>query len=203
MTMSTTRAQEGPYRGLSLFVLGAALVAPSAWTVWRIATIEFAFDDLWRPLTFSTAFLLVAITRGRVGPVNTLGRLTIAMAFLLALWSRFANFSRFVRYADSVLSFMPTASISLLAVAATICEVTLCAAMFIGFKTRWASAASAILLLMFATSMVISGLSQFEWAVYVLAAGAFVLATADATLFGVDSLLIRKDLPRPSPVATR
>ena len=44
---------------------------------------------------------------------------------------------------------------------------------------------------MFATSMVVSGLDQFEWAVYVLAAGAFVLATADATLFGVDAVLFR------------
>jgi uncharacterized membrane protein YphA (DoxX/SURF4 family) len=97
---------------------------------------------------------------------------------------------------------MPDASIPLLAVAATICEVSLCAAMFVGFKTRWASAASAVLLLMFATSMVVSGLSQFEWAVYVLSAGAFVLATADATLFSVDAILATKETARPSPVAT-
>lgn len=88
---------------------------------------------------------------------------------------------------------MPAASVAPLAVAATICEVTLCLAMLVGFKTRLASAASALLLLMFATSMVISGLNQSEWAVYVLAAGAFVLATADATLFGVDSLFVRKE----------
>ena len=50
------------YRRLSLFVLGAALVAQAAWTVWRIMTIGFAFIDLWRPLAFSTAFLLVALT---------------------------------------------------------------------------------------------------------------------------------------------
>jgi uncharacterized membrane protein YphA (DoxX/SURF4 family) len=94
-------------------------------------------------------------------------------------------------------------TVPLLAVAATICEVSLCAAMFIGFKTRWACAASAILLLMFATSMVVSGLSQFEWAVYVLAAGAFVLATADATLFGVDAMLSSTQRPRTSPASAR
>ena len=201
MTMSTMRDQREPYRRLSLFVLGAALIAQAVWTVWRIGTSGFSFADLWRPLAFSTAFLLVAVTRGDVRIVNVIGRVTIAIAFLLALWSRFSNFSGFVRYAESVLSFMPTSTVPLLAVAATICEVSLCAAMFIGFKTRWASAASAILLLIFATSMVASGLSQFEWAVYVLAAGAFVLATADATLFGVDAILFGKERQRTSPAS--
>ena len=199
--MSTARNREGSYRRLSLFVLAATLAAQGAWTVWRIATTGFSFDDLWRPLTFSTAFLLVAATRGEIRIINTIGRVTIAIAFLLALWSRLLNFSGFVRYAESVLSFMPTSTVPLLAVAATICEVSLCAAMFIGLKTRWASAASAILLLMFATSMVASGLSQFEWAVYVLAAGAFVLATADATLFGVDAILFSKERQRTSPAS--
>lgn len=202
MTISTTRDQGMSFRRFALLALGGALIAQAAWTTWRIATIGFSFADLWRPLAFSAAFLLVVVTRGNVRPFNALGRVTIAMAFLLALWSRFGNFPGFIRYAESVLSFMPTSSIPLLAVAATICEVSLCVAMLIGFKTRWASAASAVLLLMFATSMVASGLSQFEWAVYVLAAGAFVLATADATLFGVDAILLRKERPRTSPVAT-
>jgi uncharacterized membrane protein YphA (DoxX/SURF4 family) len=74
--------------------------------------------------------------------------------------------------------------------------------MLVGFKTRWASAASSVLLLMFATSMVLSGLDQFEWAVYVLAAGAFSLATADATMFGVDSLLGKEKEAWTSPVGT-
>jgi len=39
----------------------------------------------WRPLTFSTAFLLVAVTHGDNRLVNVVGRLTIAVAFLLAL----------------------------------------------------------------------------------------------------------------------
>ena len=89
-----------------------------------------------------------------------------------------------------------------LAVIASACEVALCAALFFGFKTRWASAGSAILLFMFASSMVMSGLSQFDWAVYVLATGAFTLATLDATLFSIDSILLRKEESWNSPVAT-
>jgi hypothetical protein len=55
---------------------------------------------------------------------------------------------------------------------------------------------------LFATSMVISGLSQFEWAVYVLAAGAFMLATVDATLLSIDSIMLQKKKSWNSRVAT-
>ena len=75
--------------------------------------------------------------------------------------------------------------------------------MLFGFKTRWASAGSAILLFMFATSMVLYGLSQFTWAVYVLAAGAFFLATVNATLLSIDSIMLVKEESWNSPVATR
>lgn len=189
-------------RRVSLVTLGVALVCQAIWIAWRMATIGFSFDELWRPLAFSIAFLLVLVTPGSARAVNALARVTIAIAFLLALWSRFDNFPGFIRYAASVLSFMPAGSVAPLAVAATICEVTLCVAMLVGFKTWLASAASSLLLLMFATSMVISGLDQFEWAVYVLAAGAFALTTTDATLFGVDSLLARKEKAWTSSVAT-
>src|SRR5262249_61659697 len=105
--------------------------------------------------------------------------------------------------AGQVLSFVPTSVVPMLAVIATACEVSLCAAMLFGFMTRWASGASGFLLFMFATSMVISGLSQFEWAVYVLAAGAFVLTTVDATILSIDSIVLRKEESWNSPVATR
>jgi uncharacterized membrane protein YphA (DoxX/SURF4 family) len=101
-----------------------------------------------------------------------------------------------------VLSFMPSNSVPFLALIATACEVSLCVAMFLGFKTRWASAGSAILLFMFATSMVVSGLSQFGWAVYVLAAGALTLTTVDATLLSIDSIALKKEESWKSPVAT-
>jgi hypothetical protein len=58
------------------------------------------------------------------------------------------------------------------------------------------------LLFMFASSMVISELSQFDWAVYVLAAGAFMLATVDATLLSIDSIVHGKEESWNSPVAT-
>jgi uncharacterized membrane protein YphA (DoxX/SURF4 family) len=187
---------------MQMIALAAALAAQIVWTIRQLMTVGFAVDALWRPLVFTTVFLLVAVTRGKARSINALGRVTIASAFLLALWNRFDNFSGFVRYAGRVLSFMPAAVVPFLAVIATACEVALCLAMFFGFKTRWASAGSAILLFMFATSMVISGLSQFDWAVYLLAAGAFMLATVDATLLSIDTIMFKKEESWNSPVAT-
>ena len=202
MTTIKGREQRHSYRMAALTALAVALAAQIVWTVWQVMTAGFAFDAFWRPLSFTTVFLLVALTRGGVRFINALGRVTIASAFLLALWNRFDDFSRFVRYAGSVLSFMPSNAVPILAVIASACEVALCGAMFFGVKTRWASASSAILLFMFASSMVISGLSQFEWAVYVLAAGAFMLAAVDATLFSIDSIMFKKEESWNSPVAT-
>jgi uncharacterized membrane protein YphA (DoxX/SURF4 family) len=202
MTITKKTEQRHPYRMPALIALAAALAAQIVWTVWQLMTAGFAFDVLWRPLAFTAVFLLVSVTRGTVRFINALGRVTIASAFLLALWSRFDNFLGFIRYAGRVLSFMPAAVVPLLAVIATAFEVSLCVAMLFGVKTRWASAGSAILLLMFATSMVISGLSQFDWAVYVLAAGAFMLATVDATLLSIDSIMPGKEESWNSPVAT-
>jgi uncharacterized membrane protein YphA (DoxX/SURF4 family) len=186
----------------ALMALATALAAQIVWIVWQLKTVGFAFDILWRPVAFTTVFLFVGVKRGTVRFINALGRVTIASAFVLALWNRFDNFSRFVRYAAQVLSFMPPAVVPLLAVVATACEVGLCAAMLFGLKTRWASTGSGILLFMFASSMVISGLSQFEWAVYVLATGAFVLATVDATLVSIDSIAPGKGGTWNSPVGS-
>src|SRR5262249_8910854 len=202
MTITKGHEQRHPYRRPALMALGAALTAQIVWTVWQVMTVGFAFHILWRPLAFTTIFLLVAVTRGAVRFINALGRLAIASAFLLALWNRFDDFSRFIRYARLVLSFMPSNAVPPLAVIASACEVGLCVAMLFGWKARWASVGSGILLFMFATSMVISGLSQFDWAVYVLAAGAFMLAEVDATLFSIDSIVLRKQKSWNARVAT-
>lgn len=202
MAIIKRRDEQRPYRAAALMALAAALVAQIVWTAGQVMTGGFGLDVLGRPLAFTTVFLLIAVTRGRVRFINALGRVTIASAFLLALWGRFGNFSGFIGYARLVLSFMPSNAVPLFAVIASACEVALCVAMFFGFKSRWASAGSAILLFMFASSMVISGLSQFDWAVYVLAAGAFTLAAVDASLLSIDSILIKKEESWNSPVAT-
>jgi uncharacterized membrane protein YphA (DoxX/SURF4 family) len=201
-TTITKGHEQHPYKMTALIALTATLAVQIAWTVRQLMTAGVDLAIFWRPVAFTTVFLLVAFTRGAVRFINALGRVMIASAFLLALWNRFDDFSRFIRYAGRVLSFMPPAIVPFLAVMATACEVGLCVAMFLGVTTRWASAGSAILLFLFATSMVISGLSQFDWAVYVLAAGAFMLATVDATLLSIDSIVLQKEESWNSRVAT-
>src|SRR5215831_7684057 len=120
MTITKGHEERHPYRMPALMALAAALAAQTVWTVWQVTTIGFAFGVLWRPLAFMTVFFLVAVTRGAVRVINGLGRVTIASAFLLALWNRFDNFSGFIRYAGLVLSFMPAAVVPRLAVIATV-----------------------------------------------------------------------------------
>jgi len=129
--MKTSKGREQhPYQMPALIALTAILGAQIVWIVWQLMTAGFAFAALWRPVAFTIVFLLVAVTRGRMRVINTLGRVMIAVAFLSALWNRFDDFSRFIRYAGLVLSFMPPAIVPFLPVIATAVEVGLCIAMF-------------------------------------------------------------------------
>ena len=123
-------------------------------------------------------------------------RLIVAGAFLTALTSRAGNWDGFVRYTARVNSFLPHEVIPAVAVLATIIECVLCPSMLFGINTRWAARGSAALLFLFATAMTISGLSQAEWAVYVLSAGALALSTTDASLLSVDSVIASARAPK-------
>jgi uncharacterized membrane protein YphA (DoxX/SURF4 family) len=115
---------------------------------------------------------------------------------MTALLERPGDWNRFVRYTARVNSFLPYRMIPTLAILATALECILCAAILFGIKTRWAAGGSAVLLFFFATAMTISGLSQAEWAVYVLSAGAFALTTTDASLLSVDRLMAPTEASR-------
>lgn len=174
-------------------LLWVALIIQTAWTIfyasWTIAALT-------RPLIFTCGFLLVALTRGRIRWIALLGRLIVAGAFLTALMNRPGNWDGFVRYTARVNSFLPHEVIPAVAVLATIIECVLCTSMLFGINTRWAARGSAALLFLFATAMTISGLSQAEWAVYVLSAGALALSTTDASLLSVDSVIASARAPK-------
>src|SRR5215831_17146755 len=66
------------------------------------------------------------------------------------------------------------------------------ASLFIlGIRVEYVARGAAVLLCVFGTAMTLSGLieSQFFYAVFVLAAGAWVVSMADATWVSLDSLL--------------
>lgn len=82
-----------------------------------------------------------------------------------------------------------------LAVLATIGESTCGLAMLVGIRVSLAGTASALLLFVFATAMVLSGLSQFQYSVYLMSATAWALATLD----GADAAFAPFPARRPTP----
>jgi uncharacterized membrane protein YphA (DoxX/SURF4 family) len=99
----------------------------------------------------------------------------------------------FVTYTRQLNAFLPAAIIPSLALIETIIAGALGVAMLIGWKVRAAAWGSMLLLLTFVTAVTISfGFpSQFAYAVLVMAAGAWLLATSDASFLSVDGLIER------------
>ena len=176
-------------RTWALVVLGAALVVQIGWTLLFLARGAGSLADLSRPLLFTGSLGALFVTRGHVPWVVFAARIVIGGAFLDALWGRFDNYGEFVVYTGRVNAFLPAEFIPFVAIVATALECLLCAALLLGIGTRWAALGSAGLLFLFASAMVVSRLSQFEWAVYVLSAGAWVVATADNRFASVDHLV--------------
>jgi uncharacterized membrane protein YphA (DoxX/SURF4 family) len=101
------------------------------------------------------------------------------------------DFPHFIAYTAQVNAFAPPALIPLLAVLATIAEGTFGVTMLLGIRVRLASLGSALLLFVFASAMVLSGLSQLEYAVYLMSIACWSLATIDASAMSVDALMVR------------
>jgi putative oxidoreductase len=187
---------------VALAVLWVAIAAQVIWIgVWvhhhgSVHGVQYAL--------FSTlGFAVLGITRGRYRWIATALRMFIGFAFFSAVLDRFGvygaagapgvswgNFKVFTIYTGMVNSFLPVAVIPALAVVETLIEAVLAVAMLIGAGLRVAVWASAALLFSFGTAMTVSlGLaSQFAYAVFVFAAGCWVLATIDTTFLSVDAL---------------
>jgi uncharacterized membrane protein YphA (DoxX/SURF4 family) len=88
---------------------------------------------------------------------------------------------------------LPASFAPLLAVLATIFEATFAVALLLGIRIRQTSAGAAILLCLFGTAMMASGLveSQFSYAVFVLASGAWLISVTDASVMSFDQLIER------------
>jgi uncharacterized membrane protein YphA (DoxX/SURF4 family) len=191
--------------GRTAFVaLWILLVAQVLWTVYYYVRVHPAFTSIYYPVIFTPAALALALTRGRVRWIAALLRLLIGVAFVVGVADRlgflgapgapgvsWGDFQHFIVYTGQVNAFAPQAFIPALAVVATIGEGTFGIAMLIGARVRLASIGSALLLLVFATAMVLSGLSQFQYAVYLMSAAAWALATVDASAFSIDALFSR------------
>jgi putative oxidoreductase len=187
---------------IALGALWLAIVAQVVWIgIWvhhhvSVHGVQYAL--------FSTlGFAVLGITRGRYRWIATALRIFIGFAFLSAVLDRFGvygaagtpgvswgNFKIFTIYTRMVNSFLPVAVIPALAVIETALEAVLAVAMLIGAGLRVVVWASAALLFSFAIAMTVSlGItSQFAYAVFVFAAGCWVLATRDTSFLSVDAL---------------
>ena len=196
---------------------GALWVAIVVQTVWIVIQLfhqhAHSSGALYAPLV-TIGFAALALTRDHFRWIAAILRMFVGVAFLSSVCDRFGlfggpgtpgvswgNFSNFVAYTGQVNSFLPAGVIPSLAVIESIIEGVLGLAMLIGAglpATTWASAA---LLCSFGIAMTISlGIaSPFPYAVFVIAAGAWALATIDASLFSLDGLLLRLRRRRRSP----
>jgi uncharacterized membrane protein YphA (DoxX/SURF4 family) len=128
-------------------------------------------------------------------------RIAIAVPYLWFVADRFGflgapgqphvgwgNWKNFLDYASQVMSFIPQALVNILAVVATICELTFGLMLLLGIFTQAAAVGSGILSLFFAISMAISsGIeSPFGYSVFTLSAASFLLATIPEYKWSVD-----------------
>ncbi len=182
--------------------LWAMIIVQVIWTTYYCVRMHPAFDSIYYPVLFTPVAAALALTGGRVRWVATIARLLIGIAFVENVIDRlgfigppgapgvsWGDFRHFIEYTAQVNAFAPAAIIPALAVLATIAEGTFGVTMLLGVRVRRASVGSALLLFTFATAMVLSGLSEMQYGVYLMSIAAWALATVDASALSVDALI--------------
>ena len=170
------------------------------WTIYFCVRTRPAFSNIYYPVIFTPFAMALALTKGRVPWVATSVRLIIGIAFLENVIDRlgfigppgapgvsWGDFAHFVAYTAQVNAFAPAELIPALAVLATIAEGTFALTMLLGIRVRLAAIGSALLLFVFASAMVMSGLSEMQYGVYLMSATAWALATVNASALSVDA----------------
>jgi putative oxidoreductase len=183
--------------------LWAMVIVQIVWTVYYCVRTRPAFSSIYYPVIFTPVAAALALTAGRVRWVATIARLLIGVAFFENVIDRlgflgppgapgvsWGDFQHFIAYTAQVNAFAPASIVPALAVLATIAEGTFGVTMLLGVRVRFASVGSALLFFTFATAMVLSGLSQLQYGVYLMSIAAWALATVDASALSVDSIFV-------------
>jgi putative oxidoreductase len=190
------RSRKGAF--IALWVM---VIVQIIWTIYFCANTHPAFASIYYPVIFTPVAAALALTAGQVRWVATLARMLIGVAFFENVIDRlgfigppgapgvsWGDFQHFIAYTAQVNAFAPAAIVPALAVMATIAEGTFGVTMLLGVRVRLASVGSALLLFAFATAMVLSGLSEMQYGVYLMSIAAWALATVDASALSVDAL---------------
>jgi len=140
-------------------------------------------------------------------------RLGLGLGFLSAVADRFGlwgpfgernvewgNYSRFLDYTRTLNAFWPTSLIPTLGAVATGAEILFGLLVLIGWHTRIAARLSGGLLIVFATTMMISlGVKTvLNYAVLTGIGGSFLLANCESFPFSLDELLSRRTHFKPT-----
>jgi putative oxidoreductase len=129
-------------------------------------------------------------------------RLTVAAGFLSAVASRLGYWGKqssgwksFLQYTAEVNSFAPAGIIPLLAITSTLLEISIGILLIIGFKTRLAATAAAILTLLFALAMSFSfGIKEpLDYSVLAVSAASFLLSAMPQYRWSMDEKLKYKN----------
>ena len=188
-------------RRFAFALLWLAAIAQATWVLFHHFRLQESWGSMWYPFTLAAPFLLLALTRGRIRWLASMLRLPLAFAFFEAVADRLGllgssgpgvAWKEFVDYTAKINPLLPSAVIPIVAVLATICEISFGLGLLFGVKIRFVALGAAALLFLFGTAMTTSGFSQFPYGVYLMAAGALALSTVDASLLSVDSLLRSK-----------
>lgn len=130
-------------------------------------------------------------------------RIALSASFLSAVADRFGmwgqpgtpfvawgNWENFLKYSNSVNSFVPVSLGEPLAIVATVFEMILPAFLLAGYKTRMAALGSGLLLAGFGLAMATSSSikSPLDYSVFTAAAAAFLLAGINRYAFSLDEM---------------
>ncbi|MEP7064914.1 MAG: hypothetical protein ABI889_02665 [Gemmatimonadota bacterium] len=191
-------------RKAAFVALWAMVVVQTIWTLYHWLSTHPGFWSIYYPVIFTPFAAALAITRGRVRWVATSVRALVGLAFLENVIDRlgfvgppgapgvsWGDFPHFIAYTAQVNAFAPASLIPALAVLATIAEGTFGVTMLFGIRVRLAALGSALLLFVFASAMVLSGLSQLEYGVYLMSIACWSMTTIDASALSVDGLMVR------------
>ena len=105
-------------------------------------------------------------------------------------WISWGDWRHFSAYAHQLMSFLPYNVAEVLAVIATIVEVTCGLLLIFGLLTRWAAYACSALTLCFAIAMAITGgiTSPINYSVFSVSAACLLLAVQPAYPWSLDAL---------------
>ena len=191
----------------SVFLLWLSIAAECCWIAAGQHPGSSWIGAVGYPLVLVVAFSALAATKSRTRWIPAIVRIFISYEFLNSVADRlglrggpgthgvsWGDFGHFVTSTRQINSFLPGSFALPLAVAATIAEALFGLGLLVGFKIKLTSRLSAGLLLMFAVAMTISlpAVYQFMFGVFVMAAGAFVISTVDASFLSIDSALGKK-----------